>query len=290
MPDLPDRSAREASIVEALRPIFRAQYDRALSNRFGISYGQFQSQLQQAMAAELADVSLAAANNVTFENHLLPEWPRQEGDVQRRTAAWAESFARELSSTVAEKSRTMADEALKLAGNDTKKQVESLALIFLADSRLQNIAITEATRATSAGEQIAVGLHHTAQEKAATAGALAWLLFDDERKRRHGETDAEGRRLVGTDGRPLSTATAGERMKAGEAGEITAGRVDANGERLVAVWWTEKDGEVCEHCRPLHGKSAAYWGTMAPGGPPLHPRCRCWIRWVRAVEWARMAA
>lgn len=49
------------------------------------------------------------------------------------------------------------------------------------------------------------------------------------------------------------------------------------GQELVPVWYTERDGRVCPICAPLHGRRKEYWQGQFPGGPPAHPRCRCWL-------------
>ena len=46
------------------------------------------------------------------------------------------------------------------------------------------------------------------------------------------------------------------------------------------TWHTNRDGLVCELCRPLHGKKAVGLDGEYPfgggDGPPRHPRGRCW--------------
>ncbi len=44
-------------------------------------------------------------------------------------------------------------------------------------------------------------------------------------------------------------------------------------------WYTENDAKVCPICRPLHGKPIDQWPFALQGGPPAHPRCRCWLVW-----------
>lgn len=57
-----------------------------------------------------------------------------------------------------------------------------------------------------------------------------------------------------------------------------AGIVDQAGKQGLIVemlWITEKDGKVCNVCRPLHGQPEHVWSRVAAKGPPAHPRCRC---------------
>jgi len=49
---------------------------------------------------------------------------------------------------------------------------------------------------------------------------------------------------------------------------------------LVGYWFTERDGKVCKECQSLDGKPERYWRHRYAAGPPIHPVCRCWIRWV----------
>jgi len=51
------------------------------------------------------------------------------------------------------------------------------------------------------------------------------------------------------------------------------------GVTLVGYWHTERDSAVCPQCRPLDGVPDDIWQQSAPKGPPLHPRCRCWLSW-----------
>jgi hypothetical protein len=66
------------------------------------------------------------------------------------------------------------------------------------------------------------------------------------------------------------------------------GEVPGLAGKLAPFWYTEKDGRVCEVCRPLHGKPKSEWGALAIliDGPPAHPKCRCWLTWkvVRQEE------
>lgn len=61
-------------------------------------------------------------------------------------------------------------------------------------------------------------------------------------------------------------------------------------DRLIALWQTSHLPNVCEHCQPFEGQGREVWGEVAPLGPPLHPRCNCALRWIRAAEYERRAA
>lgn len=47
-----------------------------------------------------------------------------------------------------------------------------------------------------------------------------------------------------------------------------------------AYWHTSLDKRVCPVCSKLSNKPRSYWSLVAPQGPPVHPRCRCWIDYI----------
>lgn len=57
-----------------------------------------------------------------------------------------------------------------------------------------------------------------------------------------------------------------------EFAATSAGLVDTRD-----LWKTERDGKVCEICKPMDGKPRTVWAQKFPSGPPAHPRCRCEI-------------
>jgi hypothetical protein len=57
----------------------------------------------------------------------------------------------------------------------------------------------------------------------------------------------------------------------------------AYGINTTAIFKTEADSRVCPICSPMHNQSESIWRVKFPSGPPLHPRCRCWLHWVRAL-------
>jgi len=50
---------------------------------------------------------------------------------------------------------------------------------------------------------------------------------------------------------------------------------------MVEVWFTQDDERVCPICGPLHGTTPRTWRARFPGGPPAHPRCRCFTHVLR---------
>ena len=47
------------------------------------------------------------------------------------------------------------------------------------------------------------------------------------------------------------------------------------GKTHVLIWQTHHDERVCPLCKPLDKMVESRWRKFAPGGAPLHPRCRC---------------
>jgi hypothetical protein len=86
---------------------------------------------------------------------------------------------------------------------------------------------------------------------------------------------------------PIPFATRAENISVTETTRsITAGerwavdRYDMEtGQELIPIWNTEQDALTCEICEPLHGTGEEVFGGVAPGGPPVHPRCRCWLEY-----------
>jgi hypothetical protein len=53
----------------------------------------------------------------------------------------------------------------------------------------------------------------------------------------------------------------------------------STGTRFRPIWQTELDARTCDVCRPLDGTGEEVFGRVAPTGPPVHPRCRCYLEW-----------
>lgn len=228
MPPLTDRENFESSIADQLAPLFADQYDRAVAAKSAdvIPWSQFQAELDSVMQDELQSVFEAAGAALPIGDTLTLD----QGAFGQAAEQWSAGMARELSTQVIETSKQMASDAWTLSTTNTGKLdkqriAEALALIFLAPSRIESIAITEVTRAVSAGERAVV------------------LLFPE-----------------------------------------------AERAQLKPIWHTEEDARVCQVCRPFDGHGEIVYGPESPGGPPAHPRCRCWLEWVPAEVSNREAA
>jgi hypothetical protein len=69
------------------------------------------------------------------------------------------------------------------------------------------------------------------------------------------------------------------------AGEgLAAGVLRAHGVDLKPFWRTEEDDLVCEECGPLDNQPEEVYEIVAPFGPGMHPRCRCWLEYRTEEE------
>lgn len=264
MPELANRDATERRIVAELEPIFEAEYRRALASPRSIPYEQFEADLARTMAGELADIFRQAGAVLLIGQGVVITAGAFEQAAQRWTVPFAQTLAHEVVAT----SREQADKAVREAGGDPQALREGLATVFMADSRLKNIAVTECTRAQSAGEHVAVLWFHQS-------------LVPDTRPRL--VRDAEGNYShVGRYGLPVDAA--------GRPIDANRQYVNTEGRRLAFIWRTSRLANVCPHCRPLDGHGVIVYGRVAPGGPPLHPRCNCFLQVVEATQVGAWAA
>lgn len=80
--------------------------------------------------------------------------------------------------------------------------------------------------------------------------------------------------------------TAARREEAMEDPRTRAKGIDTIGPPVIvnggaiAVWQTAEDEKVCPVCGPLNGKPQSVFASQFPTGPPAHPNCRCWLRYV----------
>jgi DNA repair exonuclease SbcCD ATPase subunit len=49
--------------------------------------------------------------------------------------------------------------------------------------------------------------------------------------------------------------------------------------KKVGIWKTG-GADPCKVCRRLNGTNESVWRKEAPKGPPMHPNCRCSIKWT----------
>lgn len=232
-----DRYALESQFVADLRPIFAAEFDRARRSPTRIPYGQFQQELVAVMQANLLTAFQAAGAALIVGHSLIVS----QGAFDSIGRQWSHGFALELAAKTVDTSRRLADAAVdkimrESSPADRQVKIElALAAIFMADSRLENLAVTEITRGLSQGENAVI------------------LIFPERDRDGDGESS----------------------------------------DRLIPIWQCVEvapgvpDARVCPVCRPFDGHTSEVWGGEFPDGPPAHPRCRCWRRWIRASEWAR---
>lgn len=164
MPALADRDNFESAIVMALVPIFREQYERASGAGSGgsagtvagrssygpnsIPYAQFQADLQAAMADQLFRVYTAAGSALIIGQALVISNAAFEESARQ----WSARVAREIAASVVDTSQRMTGELYRLSMGDREKFNQGLQAVYLSPARLNAIAVTETTRAVSAGE------------------------------------------------------------------------------------------------------------------------------------------
>lgn len=152
-----DRYQLEADFIAALRPVFEREYRRAIAAPTDIPYGVFLQELAGVMARSLKRAFLSAGVALIAGNSLVVS----AGAFNQQAEVWATAQAVSLASKVVKTSRELAMSAIYevMRGSPTNRDAKmamALAPIFMADSRLENIAITEVTRGLSAGENAAV--------------------------------------------------------------------------------------------------------------------------------------
>lgn len=280
MPPLANRDRFEQQIVSDLEPVFSAQYDRAIALPSDIPYRAFQRDLRRVMASDLVKVFRAAGFGLISQLGIVITAGAFQGDAEQ----WASDAADELAASVVSTSRDMAASALEKANGKPQAIKEALALIYLSDARLQNIAITETTRAISAGEHAVVipfnaGMFSRRVGSESSSGESQ----DDEEFHHAGEEREEQEREAEEEQKARGS-------RRGASRRSVRAVAPEEGRRLVPIWRIDPASNVCQHCLPLDGHSRTVWGTVCPMGPPMHPRCNCHLQWVEAAEFARMAA
>ncbi|HVX14364.1 MAG TPA: phage minor head protein [Pirellulales bacterium] len=152
MPELANRDDTEKKIIGELEPIFEAQFRRALTNPSNVPYAAFEADLTRVMTAELRDVFQQAGVALLLDNAVVVSAGMFRGTAQQ----WAAGFAPELAREVVSTSQELVQAALASSSGDARRISDALATIFMSDARLEAVAATECTRATSAGEHAAV--------------------------------------------------------------------------------------------------------------------------------------
>ena len=160
MPDIKDRNKREAELAAALLLLFR-DYEDDLPT---VNWTQFERDLEEVLGEQLADTYEAGFN--TLKDEL--EFDLGNIDVPARAETWADEYAKKLAEMIAENSKKVqADDG------DMEGQFD--------EDRAEKIAVTEVTRANTAGEfgvattALALGLIGSLDDLGAT-----WNTAEDE--------------------------------------------------------------------------------------------------------------
>lgn len=154
MPALADRDRFESAIVMALTPIFREQYERAINapGPAQIPYAQFQADLTHAMDDQLFQVFTAAGYALIIGQALVVS----PGAFEESARQWCQRVSGEMAENVVSTSQRMTGELANLSRNDPQRFREGLQVVYLSPARLNAIAITEVTRASSYAEHAVV--------------------------------------------------------------------------------------------------------------------------------------
>lgn len=280
MPPLADRERFEAKIVSDLTPVFAREYDRAIAAPDRIPFSGFRRELAAVLRTDLARVFRAAGQAMILPMGLV----FTSGAFSLTADQWATAQAQDLARGVVDTSRDMAAQAVEKSDGDRQRLAEALAVVFLSDRRLENIAVTEVTRATSAGEHAVVIPYNQSllgrREPGERRRSESQLSEEEERRHLDEERDEQTREA--------EEEATGKKRKP-PARSIKIGH-NEEGKHLIPIWRIDPNSNVCEHCLPLNGHSREVWAMTYPMGPPGHVNCRCALQWQEAAEFARSAA
>lgn len=79
-----------------------------------------------------------------------------------------------------------------------------------------------------------------------------------------------------------ATETTAGSVFGGEIGAAEAGIM--SDEDIWELYPELSASGVCEICEPMGGTTRAFWSLYFPGGPPVHPNCKCRIRYMGGAE------
>lgn len=165
--------------------------------------------LQAVIEPILRDVYLQQAGNQLDQSSIGVEWSA----INQSAVEWSSRYSFGLVSGITDRSRNVLRASLEgyFRNPTTIGDLENSLLSAFGARRAEMIAITEVTRAASAGEQEVIDR----------------LLQNNP------------------------------------------------GIQSIDIWQTSNDDRVCIICGPLNNKER---GDGWDENPPIHPRCRCWLR------------
>ena len=142
-----NRDELEAGVALAVQGILRDAEQKALKNPRAVSWPQFQSGLQAALAAKMQEVFAASGQH---------EAEARGDDLQHTdyiARHWAQQQAYDLSMEITRNTQQIVSAAIK----QQNEQDLALALgVAFSSARASNIGVTETTRAITAGQRFAV--------------------------------------------------------------------------------------------------------------------------------------
>ncbi|MBT7069665.1 MAG: hypothetical protein HN975_02090 [Anaerolineae bacterium] len=233
MADVPERNRREAEIAAPIGKLF-ADVIATQS----ISFSGLEMGIRKALRPSLENTFAVMYLLLLGDSEPDVNTSSAMQDVAPHASDYADTRSRQVAAeTVATMRGRLAD------GKDPAK--------VFTQSLADGIAITETTRASSAGEARA---KQDLENGASTALILLFMMNDLTMTR---GTTKDGK-VIPRDSNATDATAATTLTK-----------------RDVVETWVIEDNDACPICFPLDGTGRATWGEEFPDGPPAHRHCRC---------------
>lgn len=251
MPDVPKRRDYEAELASGLQTIFARYETQAATNPQVVNYAQLQAEAEEELRRVLIIIYLLSLDGMNEFGTMRQDYRREysQNYATRRARRVITDSVNDIKGRVY-KAQIKAQQAVASGASvsSTQQEFESaVATAFGSGNRASTIAITEITGANGNAE----------------------TDFANVFNRLPKQTDSQS---------PIVPA---EQPPTGGDG---ASEEPQYKPKLTAIWNTAVDDKVCPICKPLDNQReqpgvAKNWSELFPGGPPAHPRCRCFLRW-----------
>ena len=260
MPDDPNRLDNEAKLQAVIAALLLDLEQAALS-RLGDRpimddlpqwfYAQAKQVIKSEVSPILKDIAFEAAirtgDELGWDLNAIGIASEINRRIDNQATLLAESILTKLQKQVGDRVRQVRSGELALG---------AYLYMLWGEKFPESMSITETTRAISAGEN-------------ATTRELEREIAQRRREVLGDDGAAEG-------DEPDEGETVG-RQEPSQTGQRQPPRRLKPDLKLLRVWHTQKDERVCKLCGPLNLKNENFWKDSHPDGPPLHPRCRCFL-------------
>lgn len=146
MPELRTRYVHEDRLRAALLLLMESQQVAIVQNLSGAQWGEFSGSIQRTLAASLKAAFVEAADQLVAEQEaVIPA-----GDIDAAATGWSEAAAAEIAVALVQRLREVMDQY-----RDRDSLLLAL-LLWLGPDRADAIAVTEITRAITAGEAMVI--------------------------------------------------------------------------------------------------------------------------------------